>query len=195
MKGTSGDPSPASSRVLTVPNLISLFRIALIPVFVLLILDHDTTTAGVLVYAAVMATDWVDGFIARRMGQVSELGKVLDPVADRLAIASGLIALAARGVFPWWAAALILVRDATILVAGGVLLAGRRVRIDVRWIGKIATFSLMTAVPWVSWGNLELPLAEVALVCGWAAFSAGIVEYYVAALVYARDFRQAVAAA
>jgi cardiolipin synthase len=195
MKGTSGDPSPASSRVLTVPNLISLFRIALIPVLVLLILDHDTTTAGVLVYAAVMATDWVDGFVARRTGQVSELGKVLDPVADRLAIASGLIALAVRGAFPWWAAALILVRDVAILIAGAALLAGKRVRIDVRWIGKIATFSLMSAVPWISWGNLELPLAEVALVCGWAAFAAGIVEYYVAALVYARDIRRAVAAA
>ncbi len=192
MKGTTGDNSSASSRVLTVPNLISLCRICLIPVFVLLILDHDTTTAGVLLYSAVLATDWVDGFIARRTGQVSEVGKILDPVADRLAIASGLVALAARGVFPWWAAALILVRDVAILVAGAVLLAGKRVRIDVRWIGKIATFSLMSAVPWVSWGNLQLPLAEVALVCGWAAYAAGIVEYYVAAYVYAQDIRRAV---
>ena len=69
-----------------------------------------------------MATDWVDGYVARRTGQVSELGKVLDPVADRLAIAAGLIALVVRGVFPLWAALLILVRDVAVLVAGAALL-------------------------------------------------------------------------
>ena len=186
----SEDIGSASRRVLTVPNLLSFLRIALIPVFVALILDHDTTTAGLVLFGVVMATDWVDGYVARRTGQVTDLGRVLDPVADRLAIAAGLIALVIRGVFPLWAAALILVRDVAVLCAGLALLAGRGVRIEVRWIGKIATFSLMVAIPAVAWGTLRLPLADAALVIGWAAFAVGIVEYYIAALVYLGDLRR-----
>jgi cardiolipin synthase len=193
MNGTRNGGA-GSSAVATLPNLVTLLRILLIPVFWWLIVDRDTTTAGILVLSAVMATDWVDGLLARRTGQVSELGKVLDPVADRLAIAAGLVALVVRGAFPLWAALLILVRDGAILVAGAVVLARRKVRIDVRWIGKVATFSLMCAVPWISWGRLGLPLAEAALVCGWTAFAVGIVESYVAAVVYAGDLRRALAA-
>jgi cardiolipin synthase (CMP-forming) len=194
MKGTAGASPADTSRVLTVPNLISFLRIALIPVFVVLIVREETTTAGLVLFAVVVATDWVDGWLARRTRQVSELGKVLDPVADRLSIAAGLIALAVRGAFPWWAALLILVRDAVVLVVGAILLAGRKVRIDVRWVGKLATFSLMASVVWVAWGSLGLPLAEAATVMGWAAYAIGIVEYYVAAWVYMRDIRRALAA-
>jgi cardiolipin synthase (CMP-forming) len=193
MNGTrNGDAG--SSAVATLPNLITFLRILLIPVFWWLIVDPDTTTVGILVVSGVMATDWVDGLLARRTGQVSELGKVLDPVADRLAIAAGLVALVVRGAFPLWAALLILGRDVAILIAGAVVLVLRKVRIDVRWIGKVATFSLMCAVPWISWGRLGLPLAEAALVCGWTAFAVGIVESYVAAVVYTGDLRHALSA-
>ena len=188
MNATAGDPAP-SSRVLTVPNLISAVRIALIPAFVALIVDPDTTATGLILFGGVMATDWVDGLVARRTGQVSELGKVLDPVADRLAIAAGLVALAVRGVFPWWAATTILIRDLAVLVVA-IVLFRRDIRIEVRWIGKIATFSLMTAIPFVSWGNLDLPLAAAATVIGWAAYAAGILEYYAAGIVYLRDVRR-----
>lgn len=190
MKATASDRT-ASSRVATLPNLISAIRILLIPLFVGLIVDPDTTTAGLILFGVVVATDWVDGLVARRTGQVSELGKVLDPVADRLAIAAGLVALAIRGVFPWWAATLILIRDAAALIVGAALVWRSHVRVEVRWIGKIATFSLMTAIPFVSWGALGLPLAEAATVIGWAAFTVGIVEYYVAAFAYLRDIRRA----
>jgi cardiolipin synthase len=182
---------PASRRVLTLPNAISALRIAMIPVFVLLIVDPDTSAAGLVLFAVVVATDWVDGVIARRTGQVSELGKVLDPVADRLAIAAGIIALAVAGLFPWWAAALIIGRDLVVLAAGAYALSRRRVRLDVRWVGKVATFSLMVAVPAIAWGALELPLAPAATVIGWAAFAAGLAEYYVAAYVYGTDLRAA----
>jgi cardiolipin synthase len=182
---------PSSSRVLTVPNGISAARIALIPVFVALIIDHDTTTAGLVLFAVVVATDWVDGTIARRTGQVSDVGKILDPVADRLAIAAGLIALVLRGIFPLWAAAAILARDLTVLLVGAIALLRSDVRVEVRWIGKLATFSLMAAIPMVSWGNLALPLAAAATVCGWAAYAVGIVEYYVAAWAYLGDIRHA----
>jgi cardiolipin synthase (CMP-forming) len=190
MNGIPRDP-PASSRIVTVPNLISTIRIVLIPAFVVLILDHDTTAAGLILFGFVVATDWVDGVIARRTGQVSELGKILDPTADRLAIAAGLIALALRGVFPWWAALSILVRDVVVLVVGLVALLRGDLRIEVRWIGKVATFSLMMAIPLVSWGALDLPLAAAATVVGWAAYALGIVEYYVAAIGYLGDVRRA----
>lgn len=183
-----------TDRVLTVPNLISFLRIALIPVFVALIVDDDTTLAGLLLFGGVVATDWVDGAIARATGQVSELGKVLDPVADRLAIAAGLVALVAADAFPLWAALLILVRDVLILLAGLVLLAKRRTRIEVRYIGKVATFALMTAIGCIAWGSLGYALAEAALACGWVFFAVGLVEYYVATGLYVGDLRRAWAA-
>lgn len=181
----------ATDRILTIPNVISFLRIALIPVFFALIVDPDTRFAGLVLFVAVVATDWVDGAIARSTGQVSELGKVLDPVADRLAIAAGLIALVVVEAFPLWAALLILVRDVAILVAGIVLLVKRRARIEVRYIGKVATFALMTSIGCIAWGNLGYVLAEAALVCGWAFFAAGIVEYYVATVLYVGDLRRA----
>ena len=196
METSEGRPPQGSSRrVLTVPNLISFSRIALIPVFFLLIVDHDTTTAGVILFAVVIATDWVDGTIARRTGQVTELGKVLDPVADRLAIAAGIVALVIRGVFPLWAAVAILLRDVVVLLAGSYVLSRTHVRLDVRWIGKVATFSLMVAVPAISWSALDLPLGAAATTIGWVCFTVGIVEYYIAAFAYARDARRALRSA
>ena len=186
--------SPVSSRVLTLPNLISFARIALIPVFVTLIVRPSTTTAGLVMFALVLATDWVDGTIARRTGQVSRLGQILDPVADRVAIAAGLIALVVRDVFPLWAALLILVRDAAVLVVGAYALRRRGTRIDVRWIGKAATFQLMVAVPAIAWGALDLPPAAAATVVGWLSYAVGIVEYYIAGWTYIGDLRRALAA-
>jgi len=194
MDTSEGTPAAGSGRrVLTVPNAISALRIALIPVFVALILDEHTTTAGLIMFGCVIATDWVDGTIARRTGQVSELGKVLDPVADRLAIAAGIIALAIRGVFPVWAAVAIIARDVAILGVGVYLLSRRHIRLEVRWIGKVATFSLMVAVPAIAWGALDLPLAAAATAVGWVCFAVGIVEYYIAAGAYAQDARRALA--
>ena len=184
--------SRASDRILTIPNALSVLRIAAIPVFMSLIIDEDTTAVGLALFAAVVATDWLDGWIARSTGQVSEVGKVLDPVADRLAIAGGLIALVVRGAFPLWAALLILVRDAAILVAGIWLLA-RHIRIEVRYLGKVATFTLLVAIGAVSWGELGYPLTRAALAFGWAAYVVGIVEYYVATVSYVGDVRRALA--
>jgi cardiolipin synthase len=181
----------ATDRVLTVPNLISFVRIAAIPVFFALIVDEDTTKAGLILFALVALTDWVDGAVARATGQVSELGKVLDPVADRLAIVAGLIALVIRGAFPLWAALLIIVRDVAVLVAGMVLLRRRRVRIEVRYLGKVATFGLMLAIGFIAWGTLGYAFAPAALVCGWAFYAVAIVESYVAAWMYLGDLRAA----
>ena len=182
----------ASRRILTIPNVLSFARIAAIPIFFALIVDPDTTFAGLMLFAFVSATDWVDGAVARATGQVSELGKVLDPLADRLAIAAALIALVVRGAFPLWAALVILVRDVVILVAG-IVLSRRGVRLEVRYLGKVATFTLMVAIGSVAWGTLGYWSEHAALAIGWTAFAVGVVESYAAAAMYARDARAALA--
>jgi cardiolipin synthase len=186
-------PTGSTDRVLTAPNVISFARVALIPAFVWLIVDRDTTFAGLVLFAAVVATDWLDGLVARATGQVSEVGKVLDPLADRLAVAAGLVALVVRDAFPLWAASLVLVRDGVILVAGVVLLWSRRIRIEVRYLGKVATFSLMVAIGCIAWGSLGYALAPSFLAVGWVAYGVGLVESYVAASLYAGDLRDALA--
>jgi cardiolipin synthase (CMP-forming) len=193
MRGTT-DTVPASSAVLTVPNLLSLARIVLIPVFCWLAANEGTRLGGIALFAVVVSTDWVDGYVARRTGQVSEVGRILDPVADRLAIAAGLLTFAIVDIFPFWAALLILLRDIVVLLGGAALLWGRGLRVDVRWLGKIATFSLMAAIAWIAWGNAGGALGDVFLVGGWLAFVVGIVEYYLAAALYAIDVRDALAA-
>jgi cardiolipin synthase len=192
MRGTT-ETMPASSAVVTVPNVLSFARIALIPAFYWLSANERTRLWGILLFAVVVSTDWVDGYVARRTGQVSELGRILDPVADRLAIGAGLLTFAISGIFPFWAALLILVRDVAVLLGGAAVLWGRDIRIEVRWIGKIATFSLMVAITWIAWGNAGGPLGEVLLVGGWLAYAIGIVEYYIAAGLYAIDVRDTLA--
>jgi len=156
--------------------------------------NERTRLWGILLFAVVVSTDWVDGYVARRTGQVTELGRILDPVADRLAIGAGLLTFAISGIFPFWAALLILVRDVAILLGGAALLWGRReIRVEVRGIGKLATFSLMAAITWIAWGNAGGPLGDVLLVGGWLGFAVGIVEYYLAAGLYAIDVRDALA--
>ncbi|MEW6059967.1 MAG: CDP-alcohol phosphatidyltransferase family protein [Actinomycetota bacterium] len=184
-------PGKGSSAILTLPNAISFGRVLLIPVFVGLILHRGTELAGLLLFGAVASTDWVDGAIARRTGRITKLGEVLDPTADRLALGAGLIALVVRGVFPLWAALLVLVRDAAVLIAGAALMVSRRACIEVRFVGKSATFGLMTAIPLVAWGNLGFAFGHAALALGWTFFGVAIIEYYVAAALYVGDLRRA----
>lgn len=189
----SGDRGGSSGRIVTLPNALSFLRIALIPLIVGLIVDRDTTFSGLVLFGIVVATDWVDGALARATGSVSELGKVLDPVADRLVIAAGLIALVVRDAFPLWAASLVLVRDVLVLI-GGLALLSRGLRIEVRPIGKVATFGLMVGIGSVSWGALGYALAPVFLASGWAFFGVAIVEYYAATWLYLGDARRALTA-
>ncbi|MDP9296941.1 MAG: CDP-alcohol phosphatidyltransferase family protein [Actinomycetota bacterium] len=191
MPPRGSDAGRYDSAILTLPNAISFARITLIPVFVTLLLDERTRGAGLALFAVVGASDWLDGYLARRTGQVSTIGKMLDPTADRLAIAAGLIALTIANAIPLWAVLLVVVRDALVLLAGAILLVSRGVRIDVRRIGKIATFTLMVAIVLIAWGRFDLPLGGVALVAGWIGFTVGLAESYVATIQYARDLRDA----
>jgi cardiolipin synthase (CMP-forming) len=188
------DREASTSAVLTIPNVLSFARIATIPALVWAIVHRGTEEVGLLGFAVVASTDWVDGYIARRTRSVSDLGKLLDPVADRLVIVSVLVALVVRGVFPLWAATLIAVRDLALLAVGAVALARRGVRIDVRVVGKAATAALMLGVPLIAWGALDLWLATAATVVGWTSFAVGIVLSYAAAAWYAADLRHALAA-
>jgi cardiolipin synthase len=175
---------PSSSRVLTVPNGISAARIALIPVFVALIVDHDTTTAGLVLFAVVVATDWVDGTIARRTGQVSDVGKILDPVADRLLFFVGITAIVVDGSCPLWFAIVALVRE--VIVAGATLTLaalGAR-RIDVTWFGKAGTCGLMLAFPLFLTSHSTISWHELAGVLAWVTGIPGLIFSYIAAGLY-----------
>lgn len=188
----ASDTNEASRRLLNVPNLLSGARIALIPVFVVWLLDPDTRVPGFALLALLFATDWVDGYIARRTGQVTELGKLLDPLADRLALAAALVTFVVVEALPIWAALVVLVRDAIVLTAGTIL-GARGIRIAVRPIGKYATFTLFWGVGLIAWSQFGFVMDDVAAVLGWVWFVVGVIEYYAATVAYAGDVREAMA--
>ena len=145
------EPAPTAptngSGVLTVPNLISVARLCCLPLFLYLLFGRDNRIAAGWLLGALGATDWVDGWIARRFGQVSELGKVLDPTADRLLFIVGIVAIIIDGSAPRWFAVLVVVREG--LIGGAMVLltlAGMK-RFDVTYLGKCATFALMFSFP------------------------------------------------
>lgn len=178
--------------VVTLPNLVSVVRILLVPLFLWLILGRDDPVAAGWLLGLIGATDWVDGYLARRLDQVSEVGKLLDPLADRLAVAAALVAALITGDVPRWFAAAVLARE--VGVGAGALYAGMRWRtkIEVRRVGKLATLLVYAALAWLLIGRG----ADVAWLewAGWAAGVPGLVLYYVVAVQYASDVRRSVAA-
>lgn len=169
-------------RVVTVPNAISLGRLACVPLFLWLLFGRENRVGAALLLAGLGATDWVDGYIARRFDQVSNLGKVLDPVADRFLLIVGMVAILVDGSVPpliFWAA---VVRE--VLVAGLTLLLGAlgSRRIDVSWAGKAGTFLMMTAFPLFLWGHGHGPATAVA----WPVAIAGLIMAWYAAATYVR---------
>ncbi len=178
------EAEPADRGLWTVPNLISVVRLACIPLFCWLLFD-DQETAAFVVLAVLGATDWVDGWIARRFDQGSTIGKILDPTADRLLLIVAALALIIDGVVPVWVGVAVLVREA---VVGGVTLAlaaaGAR-RIDVQWVGKAGTFALMFALP----GFLLVEItsgtfSDVIDVATWVVTAIGLALSYYAAARY-----------
>jgi cardiolipin synthase len=126
-------------------------RLALLPLFVYLVVWTVHWSMAALLLAVLGATDWVDGFLARRLHQVSNLGKILDPVADRLLVITALVTIAYVGAVPWWFAGATLVRELIVSVMVIVLALLGAARIDVLWWGKVSTFALMTAYPVFLW--------------------------------------------
>ena len=134
-------------RIFTAPNVITLVRLLCIPLFLWLLFGAHRQTAAAILLAVLGATDWVDGFVARRYGQVSTFGKVLDPTADRILVGTAVISIMIYGAVPLWFGIATIARE--VLVSGMVLLLAAlgAARIDVLWWGKVSTFALMTTFP------------------------------------------------
>jgi cardiolipin synthase len=137
----------ADAGWLTWPNLITVLRLAFLPLFFWLLFATNHWAVAAWLLATLGATDWIDGFVARRWHQVSNVGKVLDPVADRVLVISGLLAVAGAGAVPWWFASATLTRELIVSVLTVALASLGAARIDVLWWGKVSTFALMTSFP------------------------------------------------
>lgn len=184
------DQEDGEDRTLTLPNVISFARILAVPYFVWLLLAADNVAAAGVLLLVIGSTDWLDGFLARRLGQVSALGKMLDPVADRLAIVAAVIAGWLAGILPSWLVIGLLVREALVGSLAVWLFVMHRETIAVRWAGKLATFLLYGAIPAyyvIAAGYLEVlqPLAFLSALVGLAL-------YWAVAVLYITDVRQAV---
>lgn len=177
--------------IVTIPNLISAVRIGLVPVFLWLLLGRDDPLAAGLLIGGIGATDWIDGYLARRLGQVSPLGKILDPAADRLAVVAGVAGSWAAGYVPPWFAAALLGREAVVLI-GTVWMALRRVPpIPVRRLGKIATFAVYFSIP-----SFLVHAGGAHDFFEWFAYAVGIpglLLYWVVGFQYAVDARRLLA--
>lgn len=183
-----------SSRVLTVPNMISLVRLALVPVFAVLIVVGEDGWA-LLVLAVSGVSDWLDGVLARRLNQVTRLGQMLDPFADRLFIFVTLIGLAWREVVPVWLVVAIVARDVLLALTVPVLARLGYGTLNVTLVGKVATFALLYAFPLLLLAEVPGWIGAVAHVVGWAFTWWGVGLYWLAGLQYVAQVRRMVAAA
>jgi cardiolipin synthase (CMP-forming) len=175
---------PGADRILTVPNAITVLRLACVPVFVWLLFGAHRQTAAAVVLAATGATDWVDGFVARRWHQVSTVGKVLDPAADRILVGTAVISVIVAGAVPLWFGVLTVARE--VLVSGAVLLlAGLGAeRIDVLWVGKAGTFGLMFAYPTFLLAHGTAGWQQPFEILAWLCAVPGLALAWVAVLFY-----------
>jgi cardiolipin synthase len=180
--------APATTEIWTVPNLISFGRLLLVPVFAFLIVaEYDYWALAVLAFSGL--TDYLDGWLARRLGQVSELGAKLDPAADRLYILSTLLGLAYRDFIPWWLVGAVVARDVILF---GMIPFLKRLGLEalpVHYLGKAATFNLLYAFPLILLGEGDSTLADVARPLGWAFAWWGIALYWWAGFLYLRQLR------
>lgn len=175
----------------TVPNVLSSVRLALVPVFLYLILS-GSYTASLIVLASAGITDYLDGYFARRFNQVTRLGQLLDPAADRLYIFSTLVGLTITGHIPLWLAAAIIARDVMLLVVYPVLATHGYGPLPVHYLGKAGTFSLLYAFPLLLMAQVWQSAASVILPIAWAFAWWGVGLYWWAGAVYVLQVRQIV---
>jgi cardiolipin synthase (CMP-forming) len=181
----TADPVPeGEDRVLTIPNLVTLVRFCGIGVFVWLLFGADRQTIAAVLLAVLGATDWVDGFVARRFHQVSNLGKIIDPVADRMLVATAVISVLVQGAAPIWFGVATIAREVVVSAAVLLLASLGAERIDVLFVGKAGTFGLMFAYPafLLSYGNAgwQGPIRVIA----WVTGAVGLTLAWVAAGAY-----------
>ena len=145
------EPEPRDRGLWTIPNLISALRLLAVPWFVWLLLHEHRPIAAGLLLAALGATDWVDGYIARHFDQGSKVGKIMDPIADRALLIVGGVTLLIDGTVPRWVAVVVLAREALVSIATVSLAAMGARRIDVQWVGKAGTLAMMVSLPMFLW--------------------------------------------
>lgn len=177
---------PVDHGLWTIPNLISIIRLALVPYFLYLLLGADEPIQAGLLLAALGASDWIDGYIARHFDQGSNFGKVLDPVADRVLLIAGAVALLIDGSAPRWVLIVVLLRELLISVGTLWLAAKGARRIDVQWVGKAGTLALMFALPLFLWLDQTKPGLghDVLWVVTWSFTIGGLVLSWYAAAGY-----------
>ena len=190
----TGVADPGLDRIWTVPNVVTFVRLACVPVYVWLLFGAHQQTWAALVLAALGATDWVDGYVARRFHQVTTLGKVLDPVADRVLMLTAVLTIMIHGAVPVWFGVATLARE--VVVSGAVLLLASlgAARIDVLWVGKAGTFALMTAYPLFLVSDGPAGWQQVLRVVAWIIGGLGLTLAWVAAASYVPVARRALAA-
>ncbi len=185
-----------TDRILTIPNMLSFARLLGVPLFLWLILVPHADGWAIVLLTISGITDWLDGKIARATGQISRLGQLLDPLADRAYIAATLLGLAIRGTIPWWLVGLLLARD--LILAGVLAVLKRRgiTGLPVHFLGKAATFNLLWGFPFLLLGDSAtgtgLTLADAARVLGWAFAIWGTALYWWAGLLYIEQARRIV---
>lgn len=184
--GAAGPPREIerTDRIVTVPNALSVLRLALIPVFIWLLLVEDSPGWGFVVLFVSGLTDWLDGKIARWLGQSSKLGVLLDPAADRLYVIIIPICFGLKGYVPWWIVGVLVARD-VLLFATAPLLRRRGVTaLPTLYIGKAATFALMSAFPWLLAGQIDGWVGTVTYPVGWAFLIWGLAMYVWSLVLY-----------
>ncbi len=134
-------------NIFTIPNFISILRLCAVPIFVVLLINKDDPLSAAILLSILGATDWVDGWVARRFNQISELGKILDPTADRIMFLVAVFSMLIDGSVPIWFGVLTLIREGVVAIAA-LILGGLGARaLTVTWVGKTSSFGLMFAFP------------------------------------------------
>lgn len=171
----------------SLPNTLTVFRLLTIPVFVWLVLSHHRHAYALAVLVTAGATDFLDGWLARRTGNVTRIGELLDPIVDRLFIFAAAVTLYVHHSIPGWLAAVVILRD-VFLWALVPLLRSRRVSaLPVHYLGKAATFNLLYAFPLLLLANGHGAMHEIARTFAWAFTLWGIGLYWWVGIIYARQ--------
>jgi len=176
-----------NDRIWTVPNILSLARLLGIPVFLWLVLVERADVWAFVVLVVAGASDWFDGYLARRLDQQSALGEVLDPLVDRLYILATLIGLALRDVIGWWLVALLVGRDLVLLALLPMLRRSGRIALPVTFVGKAGTFALLWGFPLLLLGSLPGTWGTVLTAFGWGFALWGTYLYWWAGIRYAQQ--------
>jgi CDP-diacylglycerol--glycerol-3-phosphate 3-phosphatidyltransferase len=178
------EPDPPD-RVLTVPNLLSAIRLLLIPVFIYVLMFAHANGWAVAILMFSGASDWADGKIARTLNQSSRLGVLLDPAVDRLYMVTVPIVLALSGIVPWWFVITLLARDGLLAATLPLLRSRGLSALPVTYVGKAATFALMSGFPLILLGTSDALWSRVIGAFGWGFLIWGMYAYLWSFVLYA----------